>query len=327
MHIFYREAFEVLAKRHDASKGAYKRPLKTGLSVDDFADYFAEICFRSYNDEKFELTAEEFAGYYNNLKARVTANDNKTTVRNFLEDLCSNLCLMYYEGDRYHFTHRSFQEYFCALFFSKQKDKVIAKLGDFFERHQRRMYGDRTFYMLYDMITEKVEEYIFLPFLISLFDKCEKANGYWTFLEEMYPHITYSSEDEYSFSRLLKPRSFIFSAALDINGLRERGNSLSGLPYYEELEIERFPRMRQETIFNRSGEPIDVEDVEDEKAGFVCRFVVAEVRQHPEKYGELLDELNDDEFVFKKQYHAVHQYMKELAAKQKTEDDSLFDLL
>jgi hypothetical protein len=34
MHVFYREAFEVLAKRHDASKGAYKRALKTGLSVD-----------------------------------------------------------------------------------------------------------------------------------------------------------------------------------------------------------------------------------------------------------------------------------------------------
>ncbi len=163
MHVFYREAFEVLAKRHDASKGAYKRPLNTGLSVDDFADYFAEMCFRSYNDEKFELTAEEFAGYYDNLKARVTANDKKTTARDFLEDLCSNLCLMYYEGNRYHFTHRSFQEYFCALFFSKQKDKFIAKLGDFFERHQRRMYGDCTFYMLYDMITEKVEEYIFLP--------------------------------------------------------------------------------------------------------------------------------------------------------------------
>lgn len=183
MHIFYREAFEVLAKRHDASKGAYKRTLKTGLSVDAFADYFAELCFRSYNDEKFELTAEEFSGYYNVLNARVTANDKKSTARDFLEDLCSNLCLMYFEGSSYHFTHRSFQEYFCALFFSKQKDKFIARLGDFFEKHRNRMYGDRTFYMLYDMVTEKVEEYIFILFLTSLFDKCNKEGGYWTFLE------------------------------------------------------------------------------------------------------------------------------------------------
>ena len=144
----------------------------------------------------------------------------------------------------------------------------------------------------------------------------------------MYPQITYSSGDEYHFSRrVLEPRSFILSAALDIKGFRERGNALNGLPYYEELEIERLPRMRQETIFSRRGEPIDVEEVEEEKVVYVCRFDVAEVRQHPEKYGELLDELNDDKFVFKKQYHIAQRYLKELAAKQKTENDILLDLL
>ena len=328
MHVFYREAFEVLAKRHDASKGAYKRALKTGLSVDTFADYFSELCFRSYNDEKFELTAEEFTEYFKALNARTTANDKKTSARDFLEDLCSNLCLMYFEGDRYHFTHRSFQEYFCALFFSKQKDKFIAKLGDFFEKHQRRMYGDGTFDMLYDMITEKVEEYIFLPFLTALFDKCDRADGYWTFLEEMYPRITYSSERELQFrrSRFLETRLFIFSKALEKGGFKGDANSLSELPYYDSLEVERLTRMRQEAIINRHGEEIDIEEKEED-AGYVCRFDVAEIRQHPEEYGELLDELNDDKFIYKKQYHAAHRYLKELAAKQKTENDSLLDLL
>lgn len=32
MHIFYREAFAALSVKHDASKGAYKRVLKTGLN-------------------------------------------------------------------------------------------------------------------------------------------------------------------------------------------------------------------------------------------------------------------------------------------------------
>ncbi len=274
------------------------------------------------------MTAEEFSGYYNLLNTRVAANDKKTTSSDFLEDLCSNLCLMYFEGDRYHFTHRSFQEYFCALFFSKQKDKFIVKLGDFFERHQRRMYGDRTFYMLYDMITEKVEEYIFLPFLTLLFDKCENADGYWTFLEEMYPNITYSSDEEYRFShtRLLEPRSFIFSAALEISGFRERSNSLAGLPYYETLELERLTRTRQETILNRQGDVIDIEEDEDD-VGYVCRFNVAEIRQQPEKYSLLLEELNDNKFVFKKLYHATKRYLKELATKQKYESDNLLELL
>ncbi len=334
MHIFYREAFEVLAKRHDASKGAYKRALKTGLSVDTLSDYFAELCFRSYKDEKFELTAEEFTGYFNALNARATVNDKKTTASDFLEDLCSNLCLLYFEGNSYHFTHRSFQEYFCALFFSKQKDKFIAKLGDFFEKHRRRMYGDRTFYMLYDMATEKVEEYIFLPFLSSLFDKCEKADGYWTFLEEMHPQITYSSEDEYLFPRrVVESHSFLLDAVLDIIGFngRERFGrdtiTLVKLPYYEELEIEKIPHYRQRTLFDSKHEEYDIEEVEDGEAGYVCRFMVAEVRQRTDDFEDLLNALNDDKFVFKKQYYAAYKYMKELIAKQKNEDDSLLDLL
>jgi hypothetical protein len=40
---------------------------------------------------------------------------------------------MYLESGKYHFTHRSFREYFYALFFSKQKDEVLAGLRNFFE--------------------------------------------------------------------------------------------------------------------------------------------------------------------------------------------------
>ena len=331
MHIFYREAFEVLAKRHDASKGAYKRALRTGLSVDTFADYFAELCFRSYNDEKFEMTAEEFDGYFKQLNVRVVANDKKTTASDFREDLCSNLCLMYIEGNSYHFTHRSFQEYFCALFFSKQKDKFIARLGDFFEKHQRRMYGDRTFYMLYDMATEKVEEYILLPFLTALFDKCDNADGYWTFLEEMYPQITYSSEDEYRFTRrVAEARSFQLNATLELSGFNKGGiirdNTLADLPYYEEFEVEKIPHYKLISYVTAKGDE-EIEEVEDEEAGYICEFRIADIRQQPEEYEELLDALNDDKFVFKKQYLTAQKFMKEIAAKQKHEDDSLLDLL
>jgi len=331
MHIFYREAFEVLAKRHDASKGAYKRALRTGLSVDAFADYFAELCFRTYNDEKFEMTAEEFAGYFNALNVRAVVNDTKTTASDFLADLCSGLCLMYFEGNSYHFTHRSFQEYFCALFFSKQKDKFIAKLGAFFEKHRRRMLGDRTFYMLYDMATEKVEEYILLPFLSSLFDKCNSGDGYWTFLEEMYPQITYSSEDEYRLTRqIAEPQSFILNAVLEINGFFKerlaRDNTLADLPYYEEFEVERIIHYKQIAYVTARGDE-EIEEIEDDEAGFVCQFSIAEVRKDPEAYEDLLDNLQNDKFVLKKQYVVAQKCLKELVARQRSEVDSLFDLL
>jgi len=65
-------------------------------------------------------------------------------------------------------------------------------------------------------------------------------------------------------------------------------------PHNEELEIERIPRLREE--------------VEDEEAGYVCQFAVSEIRKRPESCKELLDGLNDDDFVFKKQYHAARKF-------------------
>ena len=60
MHIFYREAYITLSQKHDASKGAYKRVLKTGLTADRFADFFLSsahvaIVMRSLNSRIFCL--------------------------------------------------------------------------------------------------------------------------------------------------------------------------------------------------------------------------------------------------------------------------------
>lgn len=148
----------------------------------------------------------------------------------------------------------------------------------------------------------------------------------------MYPQITYSSDDEYRFTRrVLEPRSFIFSAILALSGFNRggivTGTTLAELPYYEELVIERNPRLRQEEIRNRHGEVIDTEEVEDEDAGYICQFSVADIRKQQEDFKELLEALNDDNFVCKKQYLAVRKFFGELSARQKHEDDNLLDLL
>jgi len=64
MHIFCREAFLALSVTHDASKGAFKRALKTGLNIDEVEVYSAEICFRSYRGQKYEFTEEEYPVIY-----------------------------------------------------------------------------------------------------------------------------------------------------------------------------------------------------------------------------------------------------------------------
>ena len=117
MHLFYKKAYVTLSETHDASKSSFRRVYKSGMIAEKIADYFAEFCFHSYKDSKYEFTDEEFERYFNNMRI----NDKSTTAANFAYDLCTNLCLMFYEG-KYQFTHRSFQEYFCAVFFANQDE-------------------------------------------------------------------------------------------------------------------------------------------------------------------------------------------------------------
>ena len=99
------------------------------------------------------------------------AEKTGVTPRDFLLDLTDNLCIMYHEGEKYYFIHRSFQEYFAAVHFASGYDAKLQKVGNFFEKMQHRSYTDRTFEMLYDMIPEKVERYIFFPYLKNLIEK------------------------------------------------------------------------------------------------------------------------------------------------------------
>ena len=333
MHIFYREAFNALSRTHDASKGAYKRELKTKLSVDAFADVFAEICFRTYWDEKFEFNMPEFEAYFKKLTnpyvGPVSADD-------FMYDLCFSMCLMYQESGKYYFTHRSFQEYFSAVFLSKQKDTVISKLGDFFEKRDRRMRGDQTFFMLNDLIPDKVDEFIFIPYLEGLFERCDKAEGYWTFLSEMHPIIEYDTGEVPMFFKR-PPNSFLFTCLLSRIKRPARGSyyELKDLPEYDEFiettyywlpvgsdedEVDIVPENRIPSEYIEAhGEP--------EVAGRHFEAELSTVLEDSEYYNTFIKLLDDDKFIYKIQYNLARKCLEDLKAKRKSSDASLLDLL
>lgn len=329
MHVFYREAFVALSQKHDASKGAYKRSLRTGLTADKFADYFAEFCSRSYHDEKFELTEAEFAEYFYKLKERDKSEDNSTSAEDFLYDLCSNMCLMFFESGKYHFTHRSFQEYFCASYFSKQKDKNLRAIGDFFEKRRSRNFGDKTFVMLYDMISDKIDEYVFLPFLSDLFIECDEADGYWTFLEIMYPCLCYEmGETDVFISN--SPASYLYEFVK--KSFFDNSCDCNVLPFYDSLVTETYGYIEEE---DGDSKLVNLSDVDydykreygtPETIGWVLEFDVEEVRKKEGAYKDLLTMLESEDFVLRREYSEARDYFNALVAKQKPTGDGLFDL-
>ena len=60
--------------------------------------------------------------------------------------------------------------------------------------------------------------------------------------------------------------------------------------------------------------------------GWVYDFDVNTIRKNPSKYFDLIERLDDDEFVLKQEYMEMREYLKKLQAKQKPTGNSLFDL-
>lgn len=324
MHIFYREAYLALSQKHDASKGAYKRALKTGLSADRFSDYFAEFCSRTYCDEKYELTPEEFEIYFNKLSERKRFDNEKVMCTDFKDDLISGMCLMFYEGGKYLFTHRSFQEYFCASYFSRQKDRNLPAIGRVFEHRSETSKGDQTFAMLYDMIPNKVEEYIFIPFLQDIFEK-----NYNDFVKTTYKKLSYSI-GHVPFKIRNCAHSFLYNF-IDANVLRSKPFTLENMPMHKEFVVDEFV-----DVENRNGEIeavpaefLSFENDNDEPVkpdGWRLILDTESVYKDPEKYQDIVDALSSDNCPIKTEYKKVKKYYMKLLKMQKQSGDDLFDM-
>lgn len=337
MHVFYHEAYVALSQKHDASKGAYKRKFKTGLTADVFADYFAEFCARTYIDDKFDLTETEFGKYFDKLNIH-RKHEYRISMQDFLSDLTVALCLMYYESGKYHFVHRSFQEYFCAVFFSKQKDKNLYPISlTAFEDKRSKSLSDKTFSMLYDMIPEKIEEYVFLPFLQNLIAECDKNNGYLTFLQNVYSFIYYDFGDV-GVSYRNTSQSFIYNFIVRTKNLRKSiGNS--AIPFDETLVIREYASINvnwQEPQKIIEEELIDVDDIEEEYfsycgepkiVGWNLEIDVEKLFEVADRYQDIIATLTSEDFALHQEYNAVRKYLKKLQKDLTPKGDDLFDLL
>lgn len=331
MHIFYREAYLALAQKHDASKGGFKRTLKSGLSVERFSDYLAEFCMRTYHDEKFEFTYEEFNKYFSSLKENNRYEGENVISHNFLYDLRSNMCLLYYESGKYHFTHRSFQEYFCALFFSKQKDKTLGAIGNFFETRKSRTLGDRTFNMLYDMIPDHVEEYIFLPFLENKIEKYKLNGGYFAFLQDNYKDITYTTGNV---NRIYinEPDSFLMNFILDNILPHEKCKEIE-LPFYSEFVLDTFTLIRLPDGDTTYVDTLELDsylhdraEILEDETGYLLSANIEDVYNNADYFDDFINAIKSDEYALKLQYNTLIKYYEDLKKKMVPLSDSFFDI-
>lgn len=130
IHLFYEQAFLTLFNKHDSLKNLYKRKSYSTLPLDDFKKLLSAFSVVSYADKKYYFKEDEITKYLAKaLKlSGISINENL-----FFKDLLDTVCIMQRDGNGYTFTHRSFQEYFTAIFIvnypSENKFQLIDKIA------------------------------------------------------------------------------------------------------------------------------------------------------------------------------------------------------
>lgn len=320
MHVFYEEAFEALARRHDASKGAYKRAFKTNLSVERFEEYLSEFCARTYLDDIYSFTSEEFKRYFNSLKIW-KKDDCPFGFVDFISDLVNNVCLMYYENNKYNFIHRSFQEYFCALYFAYSGDKVLENVWPEFEKKHRNN-SDEAFSMLCAIVPKRVEDTIFRPFLKNIFTGTNKTENYWNFLEQYHKTASWYTGNLAVWTEV-RPQSTVLTQILITLGLNVE----------TELELPDTNETRVTSLYNNPtniGKPIIEKseldaisrkthtDYDLEPGAYYHEIEYSELREKHKEDDDmksLYDAVESNDFVLKEQYDELRAYYKKLEAK------------
>lgn len=160
MHVFYEQAFDALFFRHDSSKGMYTREKHTGLAIDDFKDMLSAVSASGYIRSKISFSNSELISYIR--KAKKTTGNRSLSPELFKQDLLESVCILIADGSYYTYNHRSFQEYFSALFL------VQLAVDDKFPIYRKflaRGAWDNSLVLAFEMQQNRVEADFIRPYI------------------------------------------------------------------------------------------------------------------------------------------------------------------
>jgi len=165
IHIFYQQAFEALFSWHDSSKDVFKRKRYAEIPIDEFQRFFSYFCASSYTDQVFVFSE---AAIRERISRAINAEIIEANPGDVLKDLMISTCLLQRDGLEIVFAHRSFQEYFAAVFISKLDTKSAKRAIDAI---LKRAGADLVLPMAYEMNPSLVESAWSRPTIDALIKK------------------------------------------------------------------------------------------------------------------------------------------------------------
>lgn len=164
---FYEQAFTTLFHTHDARKGGYKRDILCNLGYEDFKAVFSYFCFKSFFNSEYEFSENKILDYLTLAKEKKIINTSFNSL-NYLVDLTNSVCMMLHEGLMYRFSHRSFQEYFAALYTVQLDDDQQKKFLSSWLKESTSRITTNYLDMLYDLQPKRFIRNVLYPGLLEL---------------------------------------------------------------------------------------------------------------------------------------------------------------
>jgi nucleoside-triphosphatase THEP1 len=194
--LFYQQAFEALFNKHDATKQGLKRTRHTTIPIDDFQKIISALSIQSYLEHKINFNKQEVINYLSLSKKIINVQNYDEEL--VLNDLLQSLCIIVRDGLLYTFTHRSFQEYFSAIFIStcenNNRKKIINNI-------MKKSSTDNIFYLLFEIDRTIIED----DFLLDEINKINNTfstndNPELSFFISLFSYISFDNNDFFGFT-------------------------------------------------------------------------------------------------------------------------------
>lgn len=172
LHNFYDRVFQALYNRHDViTKEEYIRPTKTGILADQAESIMSAFSVVTYLDRRTSFKEKEAVEY---LDKALTLSALDFNSRDLVDDFIRAFCMLLQDGTIYQYAHRSFQEYFAALYFARAPEAQQIKLAP----HLAERIGfDNTISIALGLNQTAVEKWIIIPWLESIREKIGYKKG------------------------------------------------------------------------------------------------------------------------------------------------------
>ena len=192
-YVFYEKTYVAMASEYDSKTKRLSRKFYTGLKETSYKKYFAEFCGLSYSDCNYRgFDRELLMAYFTQI---VEDNGLDIEPEMFIKDAIEIICLMYKDGQTYEFVHRSFQEYFAAVYYLELLRTDPDTVREILANLDAKMGKDETLSMMYGMGESAMEKYIILPYLEKMFKSGNDEEDYKAYLCDYYAGIEYVTGD------------------------------------------------------------------------------------------------------------------------------------